>query len=95
MKTMTNKERVAFFTEKLGGVDSRLLINWIIKDVKASDSNNGNGAYVRVTLDNLNGWVSFDDLRELERKVKAKVRGAFNFAIMKSSMNKPKFSFCV
>lgn len=83
-------------TEKLGGIDSRLLTNWLITDVKATHTpGRGGSTYVRVTLDNLNGVIFFTDLRDLERIVKKKVRGAFNFAMMKTSPSKPQFSFCV
>lgn len=97
--TMSNTEIVAELTEKLGGIDSRLRSNWIIENVKATYSpingySKGN-TYVRVTLNNLNGIIFFDDLRDLERNVKRKIRGAYNFAMMKTSPSKPMFSFCV
>lgn len=89
---ITNKERVNMLTKRLGGLDSRLLTNWILTDVRASKSMDG--SYVRLTFDNMNGVIFFDDIRELERIIKAKVHGAYNFAVMKTSPSKPQISFC-
>ncbi len=93
---MSNKEIVAVITEKLGGIDSRLLTNWLITDVKVTHTpGRGGSTYVRVTMDNLNGMIFFDDIRELEKITKKKIRGAWNFAMMSSTQSKPKFSFCI
>ena len=92
MVELTSKERVNVLTERLGGIDSHLLTNWIIKDVKASKTMNG--SYVCVTFDNRNGIIFFDDIRELERAIKVKVHGAFNFAIIRTTPSQPSISFC-
>ncbi len=95
-RTLPNVEIAAHFAEKLGGIDSRLLTNWVITDVKVTHTPTRSGhTYVRVTLDNYNGVILFNDLRELEKVTKKKIRGAWNFAMMSSSQSKPKFSFCV
>ena len=96
LNPMTNKERLAFITEKLGGIDSRLITNWLIEDVKMTHTPRGHGrTYVRVTLNNLNGITFFGDLKDVEKTIRSKIRGSWNFAVMKSSPSKPKISFCI
>lgn len=96
LNPMTNSERLAFITDKLGGIESRLISNWLITDVKATHAPEcGGSTYVRVSMDNLNGVIFFDDLRDLERAVKKQVRGAWNFVVMKTSPSKPVISFCL
>lgn len=96
VRALTGQEIAAHFIEKLGGIDSRPIPNWIIKDVKITHTPGfGGNTYVRVSTSNLSGIIYFDDIRAIERFVKKNIRGATHFAMMSGTLFHPKFSFCL